>query len=202
MLMHKKTLAVCLIITAFVLIGACKKNSPKVPTNPNVPHALTDSFYYRALYDTTWVYHGDNNKGECNSANGVCSSFLYDATFTLNDSAYPHPHDSIIRSWIGQTFIVNSDSGSHAHTFSFSYHDTLNHPVSTEFAFNRGSNLTISSVLPNGVSKYTFDTAGMSLKFYKVQGTFNANVGRYLDTSIIHIKSGVFSINLMESPHP
>jgi hypothetical protein len=201
--MQRKTLAICLIVVTIVLIGACKKNGPNVPTNPNVPHALSDSFYYRALFDTTWRYYGDANKGECHSNNGLCASFLYGGTFTLNDSANPHPHDSIIRSWVGKTFITPQDTASsHQYTFSFSYQDSMGHKVGTEFPVNSGASMTINSVVSDGVSILTLDTAGHGYKLYKLKGTFNANMSHYQDTTMYKVTQGVFSINVMESILP
>ena len=202
-LMQKKTLAISLIIAAIALIVACKKNSTKTVTGGNVAHALTDSFYYRAKVDTTWFYHGDSSKDECiPSSGGVCSSFLYDATFTLSDSANPHPHDSIIRSWVGKTFAAKTNSGSKAYAFSFTKQDTLYRQISTDNVNDGGSFLTINSVTPNGVTAYNLDSAHHGYKCYKIKGTFNANVSLFNDTLITRLSQGDFSINVVESTRP
>ena len=198
--MQKRTAAIIIIIIATVaLVAACKKSPPKPATNWNVPHALTDTFYYRALIDTTWKYHGDANKDECNGSSGVCSSFLYDATFSLSDSANPYPHDSIILSWVGKTFVTRLDTVPHPYLFKISYPDSLWREVSTENAPNFGSTLTITSIVHNGLSTLTPDSPGHSYQLYKIKGTFTANAARYQDTVIHKLTQGVFSMNVMES---
>jgi hypothetical protein len=201
--MQKKTLAICMIIAALGLVAACKKNSSPAPAG-NVQHAITDTFYWRAKLDTTWVYHGDNNKSECNASSiGVCSSFLYDATFTLNDSANPHPHDSIIKSWLGKTFVTRGDTVSHAYTFTFAYPDSLSRTVSSENTYNAGSTLTITSIVANGVSSLTVpDSPGHTYNLYKIKGVFNVNLSRYNDTNVVHLTQGDFSTSVMESTKP
>jgi hypothetical protein len=198
--MQKKTFALGIIILAIALITACKKTTTASKSG-NVQHALTDTFYYRALFDTTWVYHGDANRDECQSGNSVCSSFLYDATFTLSDSANPHPHDSIIRGWVGKTFLTTS-AAHHPYAFSFVTPDSSGRLRSTDYTNNASSSLMVTSVEPNGVSTYTLDSAGAGYKCYKVKGTFYANVARSNDSIVTHITQGVFSINVMESTQP
>ncbi|MCW3126341.1 MAG: hypothetical protein JWO03_1999 [Bacteroidetes bacterium] len=201
--MQKKTLVIVTVIAVLGLFAACKKNSSPAPAPGNVPHALTDNFYWRAKLDTQWTYLGDPNKTECVSATGVCASFFKSATFTLNDSANPYPHDSIIMSWLGKTFVTSHDSISHPYTFSFKYPDTLSRMMSSDFTSNFGSSLTIVSITSNGHSTLTTpDSPALYYNMYKIKGTFNANLSLYRDTNIVHLTQGDFSISVMENKHP
>lgn len=200
--MQKRTWAIAAIIGVICLVAACKKDTKPAAPQGNVQHAITDTFYWRAKLDTTWVYHGDNNKSECNGSTGLCSSFLYDATFKLIDSANPYPHDSIIRTWVGKTFHTSNDSASKAYLFTFSYPDSLNRTVSTEYTSNYGSSLTITSITANGHSTLTTpDSPALYYNLYKVKGTFNVNLSRFQDTNIVHLTQGDFQISVMESTH-
>ena len=198
--MQKRTWPIAAIIGVTCLVAACKKDTKPAAPQGNVQHAITDTFYWRAKLDTTWVYHGDNNKSECNGSTGVCSSFQYDATFKLIDSANPNPHDSIIRTWVGKTFHTSNDTASKAYLFTFSYPDHDGRTISTEYAANQGSSLTITSITPNGHSTLTTpDSPALYYNLYKVKGTFNANLSHIVDTSVLHLTQGDFQISVMES---
>jgi hypothetical protein len=206
--MQKKTLALAaaaLFIIALTI--SCKKSSPKAPTG-NVPHALSDTFYVRALLDTTWVYQGDENRDECQTNGSVCSEFLiygpggsFDgAQFTLTDSAHPAPQDTTILSWAGKTFAAKTDpTSSHAYTFSFTYPDSVGRTMSSDYIVNNaGAKLTITSVVYNGVSQYTFDSI-TPYKSYIIQGTISCKLTHLNDTVIHTISQGVYSINVIEA---
>lgn len=198
--MQKRIWAGAAIIAVMGLVAACKKDTKTTAPLGNVQHPITDTFYWRAKLDTTWVYHGDNNKSECNGSTGLCSSFLYDATFKLIDSANPNPHDSIIRTWVGKTFYSSRDTMSKAYLFTFSYPDHDGRTVSTEYTSNYGASLTITSVTANGHSSLTTpDSPALYYNLYKVKGIFNANLSHSQDTSFIKLTQGDFQISVMES---
>ncbi len=207
--MQKKTLSIAVLSLCIIFwTVSCKKNSAKPVTNGNVAHALSDSFYIRALLDTTWIYTGNSNKDECESSGGVCSSFLIygqhgsllTAGFTLIDSAHPAPKDTTILSWVGKTFTTRSDTASlHAYTFVFSYPDTLGRTLSSDYVPNNtGATFTVNSVVYDGPSVQTLDSI-TPYKMYKVMGTFNCKVAHLSDTIMHSVTRGMYAINVIEA---
>ena len=203
-----KTLSLFAVILSIVFVtSSCKKSSSPL-VNPYGPHSLTETFYVRGVLDTSWIYQSNNNKEECQSNGLVCASFLTfgpngslpAVKFSLIDSAHPAPKDSVIRSWVGKTFVTGTDTAaSHAYLFSFEYPDTLGREMSSNYVVNNtGARLTVDSVVYDGLSQYYFDSI-TPYKSYRIKGTVSCKLTHFGDTIIHKFTQGVYSINVIEA---
>ena len=207
--MYRKTLALSVLFLAILFIAtSCKKSSSTPVANGNSPKPLSNAFYFRGLLDTTWQYQGNDNGDECQTTGSVCSSFLifynnniYAAKFDLTDSANPRPKDSVIRSWVGKTFVTAGDNtASHAYLFRFEYPDAIGRAMSTDYVINNtGAKLTVDSVVYDGLSKYYADSLGSPFKSYRVKGSINCKITHFGDSVIHNVTQGVYSVNVIEA---
>jgi hypothetical protein len=207
--MFKKPFALSVIFLMIVLtMVSCKKSTKSPVANGNAPHALSDSYYIRALLDTTWIYVGSAQADECQTNGSVCSSFLiyganyalWTAKINLTDSANPLPQDSVMLKWAGKTFVAATDTTvSHAYTFSFEYPDSVGRALSSNYIINNtGAKLTVESVVYNGLSQDYTDSLGHPLHTFLVKGAFSCRVTHFGDSTIHSVTQGAYCINMVE----
>ena len=201
--MQKRVFISLSILSLLFAIASCKKDTT-APLGNN-PHAITNDYFLRAKFDTTWTYFGTENKDECQSSQNVCGflrvTYFNYANFSFQDSANKNPQDSVIRGWKGKSFRFYSATDSlMPYQVSFTYPDSTGAIYSTVYANNTQSMITVDSVVYDGLSTLSFDTANVAYKCYKVKGSISCNLGRFNDTiHMMHLTQGLYSVRVMEA---